>query len=154
MKLTARRPRSDSAKAAVTAAQAAALGPIAPPACVRVCKRSRPFWDAIVLARPRDTWTDADLILAASLARAYADIEHLQQRIDDDGLLLDDGKPNPACDLLDKMTRRALATARQLKVDTIATVGKAESIPKAAALERDARRQFDDDLIPTLGTMQ
>ncbi|HGN3226420.1 TPA: hypothetical protein ACKR13_000268 [Pseudomonas aeruginosa] len=94
------------------------------------------------------------MILAASLARAYADIEHLQQRIDGDGLLLDDGKPNPACDLLDKLTRRALATARQLKVDTIATVGKAESIPKAAALERGARARLDDDLIPTLGTLQ
>ncbi|EML3182070.1 TerS protein [Pseudomonas paraeruginosa] len=154
MKTTPRRPRSDSAKAATAAAQAAALGPIAPPACVRVCDRSRPFWDAIVLARPRDTWTEADLILAASLARAYADIEHLQQRIDDDGLLLDDGKPNPACDLLDKMTRRALATARQLKVDTIATVGKAQDIHKGAALERTARTRLDDDLIPTLGTVQ
>lgn len=154
MKTTPRRPRSDSAKAATAAAQAAALGAIAPPAFVRVCKRSRPFWDAIVLARPRDTWTEADLILVASLARTYADIEHLQQRIDSDGLLLDDGKPNPACDLLDKMTRRALATARQLKVDTIATVGKAQDIHKGAALERDARARLDDDLIPTLGTLQ
>ncbi len=154
MKTTPRRHRSDSAKAATAAVQAAALGPIAPPAFVSVTARSKPFWGAIVLARPRDTWTDADLILAASLARAYADIEQLQQRIDDDGLLLGDGKPNPACDLLDKMTRRALATARQLKVDTIATVGKAQDIHKGAALERDARRQFDDDLIPTLGTMQ
>ncbi|MCX2521326.1 hypothetical protein [Pseudomonas aeruginosa] len=107
-----------------------------------------------MLARPRDTWTEADLILASSLARAYADIEHLQQRIDDDGLLLEDGKPNPACDLLDKMTRRALATARQLKVDTIATVGKAQDIHKGAALERTARTRLDDDLIPTLGTVQ
>src|SRR5690606_17996861 len=110
MKLTARRPRSDSAKAAAAAAKAAALWPLAPPAFVRVCERSRTFWDAIVLARPRDTWTEADLILAASLARTYADIEQLQQRIDADGLLLD-GKPNPACDLLDKMARRALAAA-------------------------------------------
>lgn len=153
MKLTARRPRSDSAKAAVAAAQAVALGPLPPPACVRVGKAARPFWDAIVTARPRDTWTDADLILAANLARAYADLEQLQEAVDRDGLLID-GKANPACDLLDKMTRRALATARQLKVDTITTVGKAETLPKAAALEREARHQIDDELIPTLGTLQ
>lgn len=153
MKMTARRPRSDSARAAIAAAQAVALGPIAPPAFVRVNEQAKPFWDAIVTARPRDTWTDADLILVGSLARAYADIEALQDAIDRDGLLVD-GKPNPACDLLDKMTRRALATGRQLKVDTIATVGKAKDIHKGADLERDARAQLDDDLIPTLATMQ
>lgn len=153
MKTTPRRPRSDSAKAAVSAAQAAALGPIAPPAFVRVGKAAKPFWQAIVTARPRDTWTDADLILAGNLARAYADIEQLQDAIEQDGLIVD-GKPNPACDLLDRMTRRALATGRQLKVDTITTVGKAQNILKGAELERDARHRLDDDLIPTMATMQ
>ncbi len=153
MKTTPRRPRSDSARAAVAAAQAVALGPIAPPAFVRVGKAARPFWDAIVTARPRDTWTDADLILAASLARAYADIEQLQKTLDRDGFILD-GKAHPAIAIMENMSRRALATGRQLKVDTIATVGKAEDLPKGAALERDARAQLDDDLIPTLATMQ
>lgn len=153
MKTTPRRPRSDSAKAAVSAAQAAALGPIAPPAFVRVGKAAKPFWKAIVTARPRDTWTDADLILAGNLARAYADIEQLQDAIEQDGLIVD-GKPNPACDLLDRMTRRALAIGRQLKVDTITTVGKAQNILKGAELERDARHRLDDDLIPTMATMQ
>ncbi len=153
MKTTPRRPRSDSARAAVAAAQAVALGPIAPPAFVRVGKAARPFWDAIVTARPRDTWTDADLILAASLARAYADIEQLQKTLDRDGFILD-GKAHPAIAIMENMSRRALATGRQLKVDTIATVGKAEDLPKSAALERDARAQLDDDLIPTLATMQ
>ncbi len=153
MKTTPRRPRSDSARAAVAAAQAVALGPIAPPAFVRVGKAARPFWNAIVTARPRDTWTDADLILAGNLARAYADIEQLHQQIEDEGFILD-GKAHPAIAILENMSRRALATGRQLKVDTIATVGKAEDLPKGAALERDARAQLDDDLIPTLATMQ
>jgi len=120
---------------------------------VRVSKAAKPFWDAIVTARPRDTWTDADLILAASLARAYADIEQLQKTLDRDGFILD-GKAHPAIAIMENMSRRALATGRQLKVDTIATVGKAEDLPKSAALERDARAQLDDDLIPTLATMQ
>jgi hypothetical protein len=153
MKTTPRRPRSDSAKAAVAAAQAVALGPLPPPAFVRVNKQAKPFWDAIVTARPRDTWTDADLILAGNLARAYADIETLQRKIDTEGFILD-GKAHPALAILENMSRRALATGRQLKVDTITTVGKSETLPKAAALERDARSQIHDDLIPTMGTLQ
>ncbi|WP_230697830.1 P27 family phage terminase small subunit [Stutzerimonas kunmingensis] len=104
-------------------------------------------------ARPRDTWTDADLILAGNLARAYADIETLQRQIDTEGFILD-GKAHPALAILENMSRRALATGRQLKVDTITTVGKSETLPKAAALERDARHRLDDDLIPTMATMQ
>ena len=153
MKTTDRRPRSDSAKAAVAASQAVALGPLQPPAHVRLRESDRPFWNAIVTARPRDTWTDADLVLAGNLARAYADMETLQESIERDGMLVE-GKINPACDLLDMMTRRALATGRQLMVATIATVGKAQDIHKGAALERGARQHEDDDLIPTLGTLQ
>ncbi|MES2819805.1 MAG: P27 family phage terminase small subunit [Pseudomonadota bacterium] len=153
MKTTPRRPRSDSAKAAIAAAQGVALGPLPPPAFVRLSEQARPFWDAIVTARPRDTWTDADLILAGNLARAYADIEALQAQIDTEGFIVE-GKAHPALAILENMTRRALATGRQLKVDTIATVGKAQDIHKGAALERGARNQADDDLIPTLGTLQ
>jgi len=83
--MKARRPRSDSAKAAVAAAEAVALGPLPPPAFVRLAKPAWPFWDAIAIARPRDTWTEADLILAASLAaslaRDYAAIEELHKAI-------------------------------------------------------------------------
>lgn len=153
MKTTPRRPRSDSAKAAIAATQAAALGPLQPPSFVRLSKQALPFWNAILTARPRDTWTDADLILAGNLARAYADIEQLQAKIDTDGFILE-GKAHPAIAILENMSRRALATGRQLKVDTIATVGKAQDINKGSALERDARNQEHDDLIPTMGTLQ
>jgi hypothetical protein len=149
MKTTARRHRSDSAKAAIAAAQAAAMEPIAPPACVRLRDSDRPVWAAIVTARARDTWTDADLILAGQLARTYGDIAELEELIDQQGMILGD-QVNPACTLLDKMSRRALAMARQLKIDTISVVGKSQDINKSAALERDARQGVDDDvgLIP------
>ena len=151
MKTTPRRQRSDSAKAAVSAAQAAALGPLPPPAFVRLREADRPIWEAIVTARARDTWTDADLMLAGQLARAYGDIAQLEEAIDDQGLILGD-QINPAATLLDKVSRRALAIARQLKIDTISTVGKAQDIHKGAALERDARQGTDDDdgLIPRM----
>lgn len=149
MKSTPRRHRSDSAKAAITAAQSAAMGPIEPPAFVRLRDTDRPAWDAIVTARPRDTWTEADLMLAAQLARAYGDIAELEAYIDNNGMILGD-QINPACTLLDKVSRRALAMARQLKVDTISVIGKSQDINKGAALERGARQGIDDDdgLIP------
>lgn len=153
MKTTPKRPRSDSAKAAIAAAQAVALGPLSPPAFVRLSKQAAAFWDAIVTARPRDTWTTADLILAGNLARAYADIEQLQKTIDTEGFIVE-GKAHPAIAIMENMSRRALATGRQLKVDTIATVGKAEDITKGAELERGAHRQGEDDLIPTMATLQ
>lgn len=149
MKMTPRRRRSDSAAAAVTAAQSAALGPIDPPTHVKLRQGDRPFWDAIVQARPRDTWTDADLAMAGNLARCQADIERLQAIVDDNGFIVD-GKPNPAVEMLEKATRRAMALSRAIAVNTVATVGRRADIAKGAELERQARDTADDDLIPTL----
>lgn len=151
MKPTPRRKRSDSARAAIDAAQAATLGALPPPAFVRLRESDRPAWAAIVTARPRDTWTEADLVLAAQLARAYGDIAELEALLDEQGLM-PAGEINPAATLLDKVSRRALAIARQLKIDTISVVGKSQDIHKGATLERDARQGIDDDdgLIPRM----
>ena len=75
MKVTPRRQRSDSAAAAIAATQAAAMGPLKPPKHVALRAGDRPFWDAIMLARARDTWTGPDLTMAGNLARTQADIE-------------------------------------------------------------------------------
>lgn len=145
-----RRPRSDSAKAAISAAQAAALSPIQPPAHITLREADRPFWDAVMQARARDTWTESDLALAASLARAYGDIETLQAQIDADGFIID-GKANPAVAILEALTRRAVSLSRLLHVHAQATVGRSEDASNALALERKAREQDDDDeLIPGL----
>ena len=69
MKLTPKRTRSDSAKAAVQAHQNAAQAPIEPPSYVTLPEPCKPFWQAIVTSRSRDLWTDADLVQAANLAR-------------------------------------------------------------------------------------
>lgn len=154
-KLTPKRPRADSLEVATKALEAAKLPPLAPPPHLTLRPCDGPFFDAIVTARPRDTWTTADLVVAVQLARGQADMELLQESIDESGLIID-GKINPAAELLDKMARRCLAMARQLKVDTIATVGKAQDIHKGAAVERIARGapSGDMDLIPGLGAMQ
>lgn len=153
MKVTPRRKRSDSAAAAVAAAQAVALGPLSPPAHVTLRPGDRPFWDAIMQARARDTWTDTDLTTAANLARSQADIERLQSEADAEGFTIPSGNGtpivNPKHKLLETLTRRAVALSRVLHVHAEATVGKSEDAAKALENERRAR-QDDDDLIPTL----
>ena len=150
MKMTPKRKRSDSAAAAVAASQAAALGPLDPPAHVTLREGDRPFWNAIVLSRPRDTWNEVDLAHAANLARTQADLEKLQAQLDADGYLTPEGKESPLVKIVETLSRRAVAMARMLHVHAEATVGRARESAKAMALERQARDAADDELIPTL----
>jgi hypothetical protein len=152
-----KRHRTDTVKGAVKAAQNAALGPIEPPAHVTLRPADNPFWQAIMRARARDTWTDSDLSLAAALARAQADIERLQTELDNEGDVLTAGNGNPILNpkhkLLETITRRAISLARLLHVHAEATVGKSENASKALAAERAADPD-DDDLIPTLRSVK
>lgn len=150
MKTTAKRHRADSIAGAVVAAQNAALGPLKAPAHVILRRQDRPFWRAIVTARARDTWTDADLALAGQLARAQADIERLQTEVDAEGDVIGD-KLNPKHRLIETLSRRAVSLARVLHVHAEATVGKSEDAAKALEAEKAARGALpDDDLIPNL----
>lgn len=150
MKVTPRRRRSDSAAAAIAAAQAADLGPLQPPEHVTLRECDRPFWNAIMLARARDTWTDVDLTTAATLARTQADIEALHGDLAAAGYMLGD-KPHPLAAVVETLARRAVALTRVLHVHAEATVGKSEDAAKALEVERKARQdKTDDDLIPRL----
>ena len=134
MKLTPKRHRSDSAKSATQAHQNAAQAPIEPPGYVTLPELCKPFWDAIVTSRPRDTWTESDLVLAANLARTQHAIESAPVGSDDHA----------------KLTRLAMALARSVAVHPTATVGRAADMVAAATLEREVRSQDEDDLIPRL----
>ncbi|MGA0583253.1 MAG: TerS protein [Castellaniella sp.] len=149
MKTTEKRARTDTAKAAVQAAQNAALPPLEPPACVSLRPADRPFWGRIVSSKARDNWTDVDLVTAAQLARAQADIEALQSLVDSEGYIVD-GKINPAAQMLETLSKRTVALTRVLQVHALATVGRSADAVGAAKLEREARAQADDDLIPRL----
>lgn len=153
MKVTPKRNRSDSASAAVRAAQAVALGPIDPPKHVTLRKSDRPFWDAIVTSRARDTWTASDLCTAANLARSQNDIEFLQKILNDNGYVMEGGKLNPAANLVETLTKRVVSLARCLHVHAAATVGRSADGIKALANEKSAATE-DDDLIPTLRATQ
>lgn len=134
MKLTPKRHRSDSAKAAVQAHQNAAQAPIEPPGYVTLPEPCKPFWQAIVTSRPRDTWTDADLVQAANLARTLHAIESAPVGSDDHA----------------KLTRLAMALSRAVYVHATATVGRAADLVNASTAERSARQDDGDDLIPRL----
>lgn len=156
MKINDKRIRSDSPAAAVAASQAAALGPLQPPAHVTLRAADQPFWNAIVTARARDTWTEADLAIAATLSRCQADIERLQAEVDLEGFTILNGKGvpviNPKHKLLETMARRAVSLARVLHVHAEATVGRSRDAGNALANERQAALPLDDDdeLIPRL----
>jgi hypothetical protein len=148
-----RRKRSDSAAAAIVAAQSAALGPLNPPAHVALRDGDRPFWDAIMKSRARDTWTDSDLTTAATMARAQADIERLQADIDVEGYTVANAKGiqiiNPKATMLETLSKRVVALSRVLHVHAEATIGRSRDAVNALANERAAADE-DDDLIPTL----
>ena len=134
MKLSPKRPRSDSAKSAAKAHQNAAQAPIEPPGYVALPEPCKPFWQAIVTSRPRDTWTDADLVQAANLARTLHAIESAPVGSDDHA----------------KLTRLAMALSRAVYVHATATVGRAADTVLEATAERHARLEDGDDLIPRL----
>jgi hypothetical protein len=149
MKTAPRRQRSDSAAAALTAHKNAAMGPIKPPKHVALRAGDRPFWNAIVTSRARDTWTDSDLTMAGNLARSQADIERLQIQLDEQGYVID-GKANPLAQLVETLSKRAVSLSRVLQIHALATVGRSADAAKALSNERQAREQEGDDLIPRL----
>ena len=150
MKATPKRNRSDSASAAIRAAQAVALGPLPPPKHVALRLGDKPFWDGIMKSRARDTWTEIDLCTAANLARTQADIERLQKELDEVGYLLENGKVNPLAALVETLSKRVVSLARALLVHSIATVGESKDVGNALRNERNAAAQDEDDLIPRM----
>jgi len=149
MKVTLKRKRSDSAAAAVQAHQNAALGPLKPPAHILLRDFDWPFWNAIMTARARDTWTEVDLAHAANLARTQADIERLQQALAAELDVADDRDINPKHKLVETLTRRAVALSRMLHVHAEAVVGRSRDAGNAFKNERSVQAE-DDPLIPTL----
>ena len=130
------RIRSDSATAAVQAAQNAAQGPLEPPAHVTLPDDARPFWDALVRNRPRHKWNEADLGNAAILAVTQMQVHGLIGAVDQAALV-------------DKLTRRIVSLSRLLHVHPEATEGRAQDAGNKLALEREAEADHDP-LIPTL----
>ncbi|WP_442681938.1 hypothetical protein ACSBPQ_09465 [Stenotrophomonas sp. JC08] len=131
-----RQRRSDSATAAVQAAQNAAAAPLEPPAHVPLPDAARPFWDALIRNRPRHRWNDADLATAALLAVSQMQATELMTDVEQ-------------LAVVDKLGRRIAMLSRLLHVHPEATQGRAREQGNELQGEREAEQQHDP-LIPTL----
>lgn len=147
--------RSDSVTTAVKAAQAASLGPVKPPAHIRLRDIDIPYWNCIVNARAADTWTDIDLAHAANLAHAQADINRIQEELEDESDIVTNAKGtlvvNPKHALLNTLSVRSMALSAKLHVHAAATVGRSADAGKKLAVDAESRAAVsDDELIPRL----
>ena len=148
-----KRARSDSAKAAINAAINASLALPDCPAHVKLRDRDRPFWADVLRARARDEWTQADLIVAAQLARCMSDIEAESEAMEDEGSVIKNDKGtavmNPRNSVLEQLARREMALMRTLKIAGAST-GDTRDLVKGRKLQREAekaRAEVADDLL-------
>ena len=131
-----RQTRSDSATAAVQAAQNAAQGPLNPPDHVTLPAEALPYWRALMANRARHKWNEADLATAALLAVSQMQANKLMADIEQAALV-------------DKLGRRIALLSKLLHVHAEATQGRAREQGNALAVEQEAQEQHDP-LIPTL----
>ena len=93
------------------------------PGHVRLRPDDLPFWEGVVRARARDEWTEADLVVAAQLARCQRDIEHEQISLDSEGSVIENAKQtmvmNPRHAVLEQLARREMALMRSLRIGKV-----------------------------------
>lgn len=149
-----RKKRSDSIDISVMAAQAASSQGIEPPQHLNVDATALPFWDDIIDTRALDRWTPNDLIVAASLARVYRDIEKYAGLVDKASRLAK-GKDgvhtvNAAHKVLSDLIPQAASMARSIQVHARATQGEARDQTRVNSVYRNAKQtlhNFDDELL-------
>jgi hypothetical protein len=130
----AKKSRADSAASAVTAMLNASKATVQPPEHCTMRNGDEPFWVGVIHARTVDEWTEADLVVAAQLARCQHDIESQQITLDLEGCVVvnDRGTQimNPRVSVLEQLARREMALMRTLRIggsvsgDTRDAVGK------------------------------
>lgn len=140
---TTRRPRSDSATAALTAAKNAAMPDHEPPVSYPLRENELPFFHSILHARSRDDWREVDLQLAAQLARCMADIRKEEERLqgEDSVQVLDNGKmvENPRIGVIARYKSIQGSLMRTLQLGGRVAVDP-RNLKKAADLEAESRR--------------
>ena len=98
----------------------AAKGVIAPPAHVKLRDGDWPFWEAVLCARARDEWGQADLVVAAQLARCLHDVEKEQALLDGESTVIPNQNGtmvvNPRVSVLEQYARREMALMRTLRM--------------------------------------
>ena len=139
-KNTKRIRSADTTSGAIAAMVEASLGLPELPAHINLRDGDRPFWDNILRARARSEWSEADLVVAAQLARCMADIEREQRLLDAEGTVVANDRgtlvTNPCFRAINELKQSQLATFRVLTLNANA---KADSRVVA-----NRRRTFND----------
>lgn len=126
------------------------------PAHMTLEENQQPFWTAIIRARARDEWTEADLVLAVQLARCQAEIEIESAAMKAEGSIVTNARgtqiPNPRATLLQQFAMRQLALMRSLRMTGVVLSGNKKDLVQKRALERDASQakaslEEDEDLL-------
>ncbi|MGY2732800.1 hypothetical protein [Sphingomonas sp. UYP23] len=125
----ARRQRIDSATGAV-ATMAAAARDLSPPKHLKIRRGDLPFWDAVIKERAKSEWTDADLAVAANLARAMSDAERIAAMTVDGGGHVRLADVITSIELSDKLARRIVTLRRALGMDNRAKNGEQRDVDK------------------------
>ena len=137
-----RRTRATSAESAVKAMVDAAKGLPPVPAHVSLRECDKPFWLGVLRARARDEWSDADLVVAAQLARCQADIDRECLALDaEDTVVINDRGTrvvNARVSVLEQFARREMALMRCLRMG-----GKAAGDSREEAGRRKITREVE-----------
>ena len=127
---------------AIQAAQAVA-SEIPVPDSVTLREGDMPYWESIMHARSREEWTEADLLVAANLARSIADLEASSATLQTEGDVLVDEKGksyrNPRFDIVETLHRRVIATYRSLQMQPTVNGKTARDMARKREDERKAR---------------
>lgn len=137
-----RKQRSDSAAAAIRAAQNAVMAPLDPPSSKQLTDAERLYFNDIMLARARDDWRDADLHFAADLARCWCDLDREQMRLKDEDSVIElrngGSIENPRIKIISRYRSEAASIARTLQIGG-RVAADPRTFEKARALEQSAR---------------
>lgn len=147
----ARRQRIDSVTAAVEV-MAGAGSDLAPPAHISVPNGAKPFWNAIIHARPREDWLGAPALMnaAANLAWTQWQIDRTRRMIDGDEPMPDGLAIAQLASQLLKMQRLEMGYLRVLQQHGRAVGGEARDVAKRAGVARSikaAEPNSDDGLL-------
>lgn len=148
--MATRKPRSDSATAAINAAKNVAMGDPMPPAHVQISTDALPDYRAIVRARTREEWSEYDLLVAAQMAECIAKQREFDALIVLEGDVIKNDKgtlvANPRVSMLERLAGRQLAYTRILQMGgrVPGTAGDKRKKQAGRQLERGARQAADE----------
>jgi hypothetical protein len=130
-----------------------------PPSFVKLRPEHRPFWDAVIDARPRSEWDNLGLAQAARVAWLMGSVEVLRADLHAEGLVLTDGNGrdylNPKDKLILDFERLIMAHLRFWQLGGQHLHGSSALAAKRRAMVHEIESavddEEDDDLIPRPG---